>query len=247
MKSIEFIGVPGSGKTTLARNFVEAENDYILSDDAFYISTVNNTDIPLTCILDILPKSVRLNITRVYSHTWKDSPISYTTFLYKNREFSKLVFNKLYELDDSGYNVNNQTKWLYNLASKYYICSKLDKNVVFDEGFCSFANSLFVGVGRKPKDSEIKSYLSTIPTPDVVLNIQCDLDICFERINNRKSGLPNRMKDLTKREVMDFMKLHQECFKYVENHLVDNGIDVYNIDNTGNVEESIHEIRQKVG
>lgn len=216
MYRIEFIGVPGSGKSTirkgLIKSFKEVNKKQFLSvEEAFLQVSRNEIDRVYRIILNVLPKRVAL---KIFDKLLNRNLLQYNAqnrflaewgksleFFFRSSEFDKMSINDR-EIVISSF---IETGSLYESINGSL---PTDTVVFFEEGFIQ-KSFMFVS----PLDFEytVKSnlfnYLENIPLPDLIIYVNTDLTLCNERMIGRPEGLTKRLKNIDKTGIIKFLEI----------------------------------------
>ncbi|MEZ4776432.1 MAG: hypothetical protein R3D00_24870 [Bacteroidia bacterium] len=224
MKLIEFLGLPGSGKTTLVPfiNTVMAEKGHVI---------FSRRDVRLlhVCggyrkfqIAQKFPSIVKRALVKVFFQ------FNHTESFYTEKFIQKYPDLVAYVLKTSAKNgVNekirrNSIRWFLSLGAIYQLAEEImppDAYLLLDEGFCQKVLNLFVSVDKDPNLSKVKKYLEMIPLPDTVLFIQTDETIAFDRMKHR--GPIKRLLDATDDELKSFLSRAKGSTDFVKIFLSD--------------------------
>ncbi|MDD3818400.1 MAG: hypothetical protein PHG41_00955 [Actinomycetota bacterium] len=220
---IEFIGVPGSGKTTMYHKLV-----VLLNKEGIKARTFNKA-LFLCCIRSILSRKSFKDFLKVllyfignifFRSVSKFSNVqidAYNEFLLANSTLidfiAKVVNNKKIDLKEKLLIM----KWFFNEFSGYQLISRYlrkDEILVFDEGFCHRAIAIW---GRnessKIEKDELDIYLNLIPLPDVILIINSEVEECERRLSERK--YPPILKDLNYEERIGKLRFIEKLVPYI--------------------------------
>jgi thymidylate kinase len=212
---IEFMGIPGSGKTTLMKNVNSFLNNHGFKSMAFKNASnialdrsVNGKYYKLIKV--VLPSYISKNLfnKKIHQHNL------FLRFVTLNPHLVSLVLNSYVERKLSHYEIHHEVKFIYELFSKFQACiDYLDSNegVIVDEGF-TYEPIRFLSPGKVFGEDYIENYLDHIPMPNLVIRLTADHDLCYERIFNRPSGPP---RDFDEREKKDVIRLFELCDSYI--------------------------------
>ncbi|MSM38719.1 MAG: hypothetical protein GJT30_03735 [Geobacter sp.] len=229
MHSIEFVGIPGVGKSTLSQGVVKyiygkSRNSILTSEKALFYAAKENCDISLRRILRILPQAIgyRLFNTVGGRTYWQQEYI--LDFILENHCLLKTI------LDSSIKNILSyaEQKAVINAflhAGGLQLCleksSRLDDWILFDEGILQ-KSMMFVSPNGLVNKEELVQYLSLLTLPDVVVCLHIDSDKCLQRMNGRTKGYTSRLKNQSKEQVDAFLNYSLDHWEFVTSWLMKN-------------------------
>jgi shikimate kinase len=232
MNTIEFIGIPGTGKSYIRDKLLNQLNrtssgKYLTAEDCFLIAAKDNIDKHLRYLIKLLPDFVlSKNFSRIQNRSqWQfdmqnqfiaNYAEAFNIFLTSNQYKSlslndrKILIN--YFLDAGS---------LYQCVEQH--CDK-ETGVLFDEGMLQ-KSMMFVSLSSNDTDDlqRITSlYLSTIPCSDFIVHVKADIETCHERLKYRSRGLPMRMKSFDDESINEFLSLSSRHFNDISYQLKNN-------------------------
>jgi hypothetical protein len=196
MYSIEFLGLPGSGKTTLCNNtarYLENEGANILSHRNFY-QILNDY-----YLLDSKNSGKVKIYRRVYVYSW------FLRFAISNLRYVSLCLFSIFNMNVKYSLKVRFLRWLIKEGAAWQFFSKLNishKIVINDEGFIHRAISM--GHGSVLSDQYIKKYFAVCPVSDVVIKIDVDwMELLSRRtVSSEPFALIFNVKDEKSREYL---------------------------------------------
>lgn len=252
MSHIEFIGLPGSGKSTI---YNEIENK--LNNNSKNILSCKNAltkamekqrnDKLYKIIFKLLPRSIYKNSIDSFFLNTKCSFIYTNEFLSEYGDSLLSIFNsEILKLMDKNEKTNLLSHF-FLLNSKYSMIKKYfhDKEIIYDEGFIQRSKGFFLSTINNIEKNDIelaKKYFKSIPLPNKLFYIECSIDICIDRIENRDKGLPYRIKNYDNYKIIKYFENIKIYFNTIIKFLEQNGVKVISINNNTNIEKSIKEI-----
>ena len=236
MTHIEFLGPPGSGKTTIFEGLIE-EKKYFggVREDAVRRAAGTKGRFALS----IVPQTFE----SVLYHRVIKSPIyieTFDTFIGGNPEY----------LTASGVlleSVDQDTRFLFQklrlTATRYQLASETSHNgetVCLDEGFWSRAAA---AEWRSGDASPIEEYLEVVPLPIAVVYIDAPIGICLTRQQARGNIVSSGNQADSIRQNQKQRK--QSCDR-VRKLALENDVPVLTIENTGSIDEAVSKVKQQL-
>lgn len=245
MKHVEFMGLPGSGKTTLWResiSLLQKRGRLAMGlEEAFCHCLLERVVDKRLRIIKPLPYLIRKNLLRHYSRLTETEALAYNRFMIEHPELAYCVFTALDERPSSAAERTMVGNWVYRSFSRYDIVDRNlgpEETVVLDEGFCNRAMSLFADHETLLDPDMIHRYAKAIPLPDLVFAIETEPERCLTRLSKRESGFPPRIGDPTSEEKRTFLANVDRCLQTVRETIERDGVEVIEIDNDGSLEDS---------
>jgi len=213
---IEFMGLPGSGKTTfhrIAKQFFEANGLKVwVPDDQWFVARkylklsyegtvanrIKNKGLFSYSIGIYLPNLLRY----CCSHKRFVSGVLKIILLTPNTFKSKWLLTKYFIIDLFQYSFIH-----YNPAKEYDIS-------LIDEGFFQHCFTYFTPKDRPLNYKLIEWYLSNMPHPNLVIHISVPAEDCIERMKGR--GLPYRLKKESADVMYGLLKKGIKLFSFIE-------------------------------
>ncbi len=219
----EFIGIPGSGKSTIRSLLLEEMGRKGLklscmgSDEALLRAAREKIDRPYRLILNSISHGMaRVVLKRIgirsYFHSRAQNKFlsryggALRLFL-ESSQFQKMSFEDREVVIDG-----------FLSAGSTYLAIKegpeFDGLVLFDEGLIQKSMMFVSGLESPiPPKETLKNYLSNIPNPDLVIYITADANRCRERMGDRPKGLTQRLKEAGPETILKFLgnaQLHMD-------------------------------------
>jgi thymidylate kinase len=212
---IEFIGAPGSGKTTFVpvlRDFL-AEKGYSANEVLDAARPFAQKTIPGKIVNSILPGKLK----RFF--LWQ---IFYLFSFINRAEFSRthntllgsvLTYQSRRPITKS--DKKHVLRWFIHLTGYYQFFTKYlepKEVLIFDEGFVHRVVQLFSSENEAVDFNAIKEYLNSIPKPDLVVFINAPEEICVERVFSR--GVWDRFREKDPQDTLLFLNRAWEIVNF---------------------------------
>ena len=237
MFSVEFIGLPGAGKSHIATHLAKVlklrdKEKYITAEDAYLKNAKANIDSIYRFLLKRLPHNVGLKFIKKLTNRSHMQFEAQNRFLAKwGKSFevflSSPVFDKM-TVDDREIRI---LAFLYAGAFFECINDSIPENqvVFFDEGFVQ-KSFIFIShlMDCKIKESGLFSYLECIPLSDIIIHIKADVNTCCERMISRERGVIRLLDGSDNNDVLDFLKTADNYIKSIV-HWLKNREDIISI------------------
>jgi thymidylate kinase len=249
MWHVEFAGLPGSGKSTIMRHFIRLleENDescYTIGGALWESLRKNCEDKHCHRFLSILPKFYsRKKVQFIFDHS-SDKWHAQSRFL-SEYGGSFRAFFKSEQFEVMSPEVRSTViRWFLRSAAVYQVINERINSeavVVFDEGFVQRSMSLFVLPGHSNREfnrESLSCYIKSIPTPNLIVYVETELEECLSRIQSRSNGIPYRLKGIDNDGIRSFLTETQDHFS----DLLRNDKKVIHIDNNHSVEVAAQNI-----
>lgn len=255
MFHIEFIGIPGAGKSTLRdETLIELKKvdrqRFLGTEEAFLLVAKKRIDKIYKILLNSLPDGVGVKFVRRIMNRSLMQFEAQNDFLARYGEALK-VFLASSEYKDLSHNDRSIViAGLLAIGSLYQaIASQIDdsKAVIFDEGFIQ-KSLMFINAGNDyGKETEvIKEYLECIPSPDLLVHVKTDIYTCYERMVTRPRALTIRLKNLDRDTITKFLINSENHLKWVAMHLKNKGIAMVEIDNNLPLKDAAETLKDRL-
>ena len=253
---VEFLGLPGVGKSTLRRNLLKQLHRI---DKEIYLSTE-----------EAFLKVSRLHIDNIYRR-----PLNYLPHYLALKVSNKLMNRSLMQFAAQNRFLADKGKALeaYFTSNAYCNMSLKDRaNVIgsflemgslwqsidgrlpgesvvfYEEGFVQ-KSFMFVDQsnGSLIEKEKLCCYLENIPLPDVVIYVTANIETCQTRMMGRPDGLTERLKSADKNEVATFLSTAQNHLNFVAEWLGENcGELAIEVNSENDLREASSEVIKKI-
>jgi len=253
---IEFIGLPGSGKTTIRQALLSkfkknGAANYQSAEEAYYRRMKSDGDKIYRYILNVLPYEVGLNISKWIQGRSLFQLEAQNVFLAVHGQalsafLNSTVFEKM-SIQDKQNVIGN----FLAMGSVWGVldtpdCSEL--KIFFEEGF---VQKSFMFVDHNYCYSSIKKnlheYFMNIPLPELVIHVKTGVSQSHQRMLSRKDGLTNRLKGSSDSKIDQFLNQADEHISHVIHELsTQENCDVIEVINDGPLEKVIDSALEKL-
>ena len=193
---IEFIGAPGSGKTTL----VPVLRDY-LNENGYHAYPVLEAARPFaqktipgkiagTFFPGRLRRAALWQIFYLYSYRQR------SVFAKNNRDLMDVVLPYQFNRPLSKRDRDHVLHWFIHLTGYYQFFTNIvddEEALIFDEGFVHRVVQLFASENESLNFDAVTEYLDRIPQPDMVIFVSAPKNVCQQRVHSR--GLWDRFQE----------------------------------------------------
>lgn len=250
---IEFIGLPGSGKSTLRDHVVEilrenSEAAYGLNE-GYYCSLSRNIQIPHEYILTSeYVSKIAYQVLNFYDRYNKISHSSLTRFLVNWSELISLVYSHLSTNTPSKERSELYSKWVTDFLAKFALCLEQlydTETLVLDEGFANRSLTLF----HYQSDStlaDIEYYANKIPVPEVLIIPNVSPQTAINRMSQRKRGYPPAFKNISNDKRINIQNNIKKVVEAVSDVLQKRGSKVFYVDNSDDIKSTISTIEESI-
>ncbi|MGH8936859.1 MAG: hypothetical protein ACRDXD_11475 [Acidimicrobiia bacterium] len=237
---IEFLGLPGSGKSSLHREAVRmlrqrGQPAYGLPEAVGACLGRHPSDKLLKGltgrVVHMLSREAGM---RVFSRS-KDKFLALSEFLAQNLALGEILFASQRVRSIPKDQERLVVKWMLDLFAAFqFVDDRLTQEevLVLDEGFCNRVNTLFAygpADGPDVSPQEIGAYVDRIPRPDLVLRIDTSSEASEARLERR--GWTERLDQLSPPERRAVLERSRQCIDLATSRLREAGVSVVPIDN----------------
>jgi hypothetical protein len=196
--NIEFLGSPGSGKSYIFDKLIndlkkknikiKKPKDVIITD---YLKT--KTDISYTRKLGyyFYFKKIKVDSKYIFNKEYKNFSNYIDNYIKKDLKIKSILNIYIKYLSTTNYSFERKKRMKMNFLIDYFATKiNLDKEKInlVEEGFFQKIYLNFFYKNKKIARSLLIKYLNNIPKPNLLLLVETDISICFERTKNRKNG-----------------------------------------------------------
>ena len=257
MLHIEFMGIPGCGKSALLSRLIISLNPtqykcYIAEDALLLALSKTKEGRFLTPLLKFIP----FRLTRKKAHAvFRILGIHGTAqcrFIAQRANAMQAILESALFAKLSSTERALALARFFETASMYQLIhEKLNAHfpVMFDEGFLQRTMSLFLAPGIDTthfSNNYLRSYLSNVPQPALVIWVDAVTEVCYKRMKYRRKGLPIRLQGFAKSTIVKFLNTSREHFETVSEWMIDNNKRVIRVSNEGNFDNILKSLNNDV-
>lgn len=233
---IEFMGIPGSGKSTLCKKVfteldVNCKVDFF--NNAYKKSIIDQVEKQNIGFI----KHIRfLIINKLLRGNYRPAAL-YSEVVTNYMVENGLVFTEMLTTIIDTIDPDRRPyvlKYLLNDIYKWEIIkgNNINNNLVLmDEGFVHRWMNVYMNYDDIIA-SKLISFLSTIGFPSLVVNVKCDIKEAIKRMQNRKQGIPVGFKGYNRTELINRLSLMDEVGEIMVKILQNEGVTVITVNNT---------------
>lgn len=235
---IEFIGLPGSGKSTLHREAVRRlalrRQKALGLPEAVAASLRRDASDKLVggLVGRALLATQGEMAMRLFARS-QDKFLGLAGFLADNPGLGEIVMASQTMRDIAFEHKRLVLKWMLDLfAAFHFVRERLsgEELLLLDEGFCNRVNTLFAyGPNTAIAESEVAAYIDQIPQPDLIFAIDTTTELCEARLDRR--GWTERLGAMSAAERRDVLERCEVCIDLALTRLRDRGVEVRRVGN----------------
>ena len=244
---VEFIGAPGSGKTTFMPYFKDYFIEKGYSANAFLDAArpfATRTGLGRIAAAVLPAKLQRFILWQIF---YALSIIHRNEFTQHNQLLMDTVIPYQSNRPISEADKRHVLRWFIHLTGCYqFFCKRIEEReiVLFDEGFVHRVVQLFASETEEINYQAINEYLNLIPKPDLVIFVNASVNVCKERVFSR--GVWDRFREKDPNETVLFLERAWKIVNYSVEKLREKNWDVVEIQNDNqaiiNVQERIPQL-----
>jgi hypothetical protein len=257
MFHVEFLGLPGSGKSALQGEVCRllrlgGQEAHTVEEALLHALESQKDDRHLRFLLKILPGGLaRWKLYALFVRSLAHGAAQNRFQAQRGGVMQSLLASRHFRLLSEAERSLAVSRLLETAVFYQLITEETGRStpVVFDEGFAQRAASLLLspraGADRFAEE-DISHYLDHIPIPDLLVHVTADLQLCRFRMSSRPEGLPDRMKDLEDGPSASYLKEYSRLAVLVAEGIASRGGNVIVDDNSGALEEAARRITREI-
>lgn len=248
MIHVEFLGIPGSGKTTLQNRSVPALNRAAYrawdEEEAMYEGLRRQYGGYSAAILGVLPYyPFRKTLLRMLDQASGTRSRIFREFLVAHPDLASNILQSL-DMEPTTARRNQLQTWFYRLITRFELASRAlpaDELVLFDEGFCSRAFSLYGVSDDETERERLHQYLEQMPKQDHIIVVETDPERCLSRLTAREQ-VPYWFQGQDQAESLRTLKEISEQIERICDTVAKRDISLHRISGAGGVASSVDAI-----
>lgn len=233
MRHVEFLGVPGSGTTTLAAALAHVSPSTSSLEDAVLASVRAGADDQLTRIVARLSKNGTAAIWRKAFARSTDRFSALNRFLTVSPETLEAVLAAQRARIGRDQGQGRSLGWILNLMAGFQLAEEHlgeHEALMIDEGFAQRSIAL-CGFGFTEDDHPLlERYLHSMPQPDAVIIVDTPIEVCETRLDSR--GWSERVAQLDGEDRRLFLGQTAAVIRFVIEYLESTTTELVRVDGT---------------
>ena len=229
MRVVEFLGVPGAGKSTIAGALSEAVPGAVAMGDAVRDSIGSRGDDPVTRIAARLTRSPNNRLWSAAYARSTDRLSALIRFASARPDFLESVLATQKERAGRDVRPDLVLGWIVNLMARYQLATEYGGAswLVVDEGFAQRAVALLAAGYEQRDEPALRAYLYASPQPDVLVVVESSLEVCAARLDRR--GWSERLIGADKAERQAFLEGCAQIVSLIRTKSADGDLEVISV------------------
>ena len=229
---VEFIGVPGAGKTT----FMPFVKDHFKEQQyqAYSVVEAARPFAARTLPGKIVSKSVqgKLGGVLLWQIFYKYSFVYRSSFYRHNPVLRKTVLDFQKKRPISNLDREHVLHWFHHQAGSYQFLKTYGQEgeiLLFDEGFIHRVVQLFASENEMPDFASLTTYLDLVPKPEIIIFPKASSEVCEKRVYER--GLWERFQIKTPEEISLYILNAHQIVNFTVEYIKEKGWTVIEVEN----------------
>ena len=242
MRVVEFLGLPGSGKTTLAGDLPAALPGALSLNDGARISIRDGGADGVTRLAARLARSSNGRLWSMAYARSSDRPAALVRFVSERPALMESVVAAQKARADRDLRPDLVLGWVVNLMARYQLATEGAGAswLVMDEGFAQRAIALFAAGYEAGDEPAIREYLTQSPVPDTLVIVETPLEVCSNRMDRR--GWSERLVEVSAGDRRRFLESAETIVSTIEDEWEACGVELLKVSGEGPPQDSISRI-----
>jgi len=187
LRVVEFLGVPGAGKSTIADALSKTLPGAVGLDDAVRLSLGRRGDDPITRLAARMTRSPSSRLWSAAYARSTDRLSALIRFASAGPNLLESVLVAQRERAERDLRPDLVLGWILNLMARYQLATESGEAswLVVDEGFAQRAVALLAAGYEQNDEPALQAYLDASPKPDVLVVVESPLEVCRARLDQR--------------------------------------------------------------
>ena len=184
MRVVEFLGAPGSGKSTIADLLPAHLEEAASLPETVRSAIARHGSDRMTRVAARLTRSAESRLWNAAYARSTDRFAALTRFTAAHRDAIDAIVSMQRERAVRDLRPDLVLDWVLNLAARYQLATEGGESglLVIDEGFAQRGVALLAGGFEESDLSLLAPYLGSMPRPDAVVMVDTPLDVCWNRL-----------------------------------------------------------------